>query len=290
MKRYLTAILTLALLLCLGLPAWAATLQVEPSRLALGQPALLRVCLEGSPKHLRAEFKGRTMALAKGKDGCWYGALGVDLQDKAGKAIVRIKADGKQVAAAKLTLYRRDRGIRRLKVDPKYLTLSPQALARYKKDRAAMQKVFTSFTPEGYWQEAFILPLNSKVVSLFGRRSFVNGHERSPHGGVDLRGATGTPVPAAADGTVALVRDAYFSGNTILIDHGRGVITRYLHLSAALVKPGQKVKKGEIIGKVGATGKVTGPHLDFGVKLAGARVDPQEWIALSRELSARLGE
>ena len=270
--------------------AGAASLQVEPKRLALGQPALVRVCLKAAPQKVRAELNGRVTALARGKDGCWYGAVAPDLQDKTGTVVVRVRADGRQVAAARITLYRRDRGARRLKVDPKYLRLSPEALARYRKDRAAMQKVFGSFTAEPYWRESFILPLDSKVVSLFGRRSFVNGVERSPHGGVDLRGATGTPVPAAADGTVALVRDAYFSGNTVLIDHGRGVITRYLHLSQALVKPGQKVKKGEIIGKVGATGRVTGPHLDFGVKLAGARVDPQDWIALSRVLRARVGE
>ncbi|MCF8032645.1 MAG: M23 family metallopeptidase [Desulfarculaceae bacterium] len=290
MKRRLTGILVVLLTMGLSLPALAASLQVEPKRLALGQPALVRVCLQGSPQKVRAVFKGRISALAQGKDGCWYGAVGADLQDKQGKAVLRVKADGKQVAAAKLTIFRRDRGIRRLKVNPKYLKLSPEALARYKKDRAAVKKVIKSFTPENYWQEAFILPLNSKVVSLFGRRSFVNGVERSPHGGVDLRGATGTPVPAAADGVVALVRDTYFAGNMVLLDHGRGVITRYLHLSQALVKPGQKVKKGEIIGKVGATGRVTGPHLDFGVRLAGARVDPQEWIALSKKLNARLGE
>lgn len=135
-----------------------------------------------------------------------------------------------------------------------------------------------------------MMPLDSQVVSLFGRRSFVNGKEKSPHGGIDLRGADGTPVPAAADGTVALVIDAYFSGNTVLIDHGQGLITRYLHLSQALVKTGQKVKKGQVIGKVGSTGRVTGPHLDFGVKLAGARVDPQDWVALSQVLAQRLGE
>jgi len=289
-KRLVICILAAMLALALSLPAMAATLQVEPKRIALGQPALVRVCLKGQPKNVRAELNGRVTALTQGRDGCWYGAIGPDLQDKAGKAVVRIKADGRQVVAAKLALYRRDRGIRRLKVDSKFLHLSPEALARYKKDRAAMKEVFGSFNNEPYWRQAFILPLNSKVVSRFGRRSFVNGVERSPHGGVDLRGATGTPVPAAADGTVALVRDAYFSGNTVLIDHGRGVITRYLHLSATQVKPGQRVKKGEIIGKVGATGRVTGPHLDFGVKLAGARVDPREWVALSNKLKARLGE
>lgn len=274
----------------LAMPAWAASLHVEPKRVALGQPALVRLCLEGKPKVVRAELNGRETALQQGRDGCWYGAVAPDLQDKTGKALVRVKAAGKQVAAARIELYLRDRGARKLKVDPKYLTLSPEALKRYRRDRELMQKVFGSFTPQSEWRGGFMLPLDSAVVSVFGRRSFVNGVERSPHGGVDLRGTTGTPVPAAADGTVALVIDAYFSGNTVLINHGQGLVSRYLHLSQALVKSGQKVKKGEIIGKVGATGRVTGPHLDFGVKLAGARVDPQDWVALSQVLAQCLGE
>ena len=102
-------------------PAWAASLQVEPKRLALGQPALVRLCLPGNPARVRAELNGRETALAKGTDGCWYGAVAPDLQDKTGKAVVRTKADGKQVAAARIKLYRRDRGARKLKVNPKYL-------------------------------------------------------------------------------------------------------------------------------------------------------------------------
>lgn len=290
MRRFWQAGFCAMMMLILAAPAWAASLQVEPKSLALGQPALVRLCLPGNPARVRAELNGRETALAKGADGCWYGAVAPDLQDKTGKAVVRAKADGKQVAAARIKLYRRDRGARKLKVNPKYLTLSPEALKRYKRERKQMQAVFGSFTPSHQWRGGFMLPLDSKVVSLFGRRSFVNGVERSPHGGVDLRGSTGTPVPAAADGTVALVIDAYFSGNTVLIDHGQGVVTRYLHMSQALVKSGQKVKKGEIIGKVGSTGRVTGPHLDFGVKLAGARVDPQDWVALSQVLAQRLGE
>jgi len=273
-------------------PAWAeaASLSVEPARLALGQPGLVRVCLKQNAGQVRADLLGRSTVLSKGRDGCWYGAAAADLQDRTGQAVLRVRADGRQVAAAKLTLYRADRGVRRITVDPKYLELSAENLARYRRERALMQAVFGSFTARRLWSGGFSLPLPNKVVSAFGRRSIVNGQERSPHGGVDLRGAAGTPVPAAADGTVALVLDAYFSGVTVLLDHGQGLVTRYLHLSQALVRQGQKVKRGQIIGKVGATGRVTGPHLDFGVKLAGAQVDPLAWIQVSRKLAQRLGE
>ncbi|MEW5911125.1 MAG: M23 family metallopeptidase [Thermodesulfobacteriota bacterium] len=287
MRALLAAFLALLLWPVL---ASAASLSVEPARLALGQPGLVRLCLKRPAQQVRAELRGRSTALDQGRDGCWYGVAAADLQDQAGQAVLRARVDGRQVAVAELTLYRADRGIRRITVDPKFLKLSPEALARHRRERALILAVVGSFTAQRLWAGGFALPLHSQVVSAFGRRSIVNGQERSPHSGVDLRGALGTPVPAAADGTVALVIDAYFSGVTILIDHGQGLITRYLHLSQALVRKGQKVKRGQIIGKVGASGRVTGPHLDFGVKLAGAAVDPLAWIEVSRRLAQRLGE
>jgi peptidase M23-like protein len=280
----------LALVGLLPALAFGASLQIEPKRLALAQPALVRVCLEPGATVVKAVLLGRGTALLPGKDGCFYGVVAADLQAPRGRHPVRIIADGKQVVAAKIKLYRADRGQRRIKVDSKYLKLSPQVLARYKRDKAQMQAVFKAFTPTRYWAGGFQRPLNSKVVSAFGKRSFVNGHERSPHGGVDFRGAKGTPVPVAADGRVALVLDTYFGGLTILVDHGQGLVTRYMHLSAAGVKKGQMVQKGQIIGKVGASGRVTGPHLDFGVKLSGARVDPLAWIKVSNKLAQRLGD
>ncbi len=288
MKRGL--LLLVALLLTPAAWAQGATLHLESKKLALAQPALVRACLDGPAQEVRALFLGRNTALLKGKDGCYYGVVAADLQAPRGRHPLRILADGKQVAAAKVKLYRANRGERRIQVDPKYMKLSPEVLARYKREKAQIQAVLKSFTPQRYWAGGFKRPLDSKVVSAFGKRSFVNGVELSPHGGVDFRGAVGTPVPVAADGRVALVLDTYFGGLTILVDHGQGLITRYLHLSAADVKKSQMVQKGQIIGRVGATGRVTGPHLDFGVRLAGARVDPLDFIVVSQKLAQRLGE
>lgn len=283
-------LLAAALLLALSASGWAATVQVEPKPLALGQPALVRACLARGVQQARAEFLGRSTALSQGRDGCWYGAVAADLQAPLGRPVLRIKADGRQVAAARIRLFRADRGLRRITVDPKYLKLTPEALARYKREKALLQEAFNTFTPRRLWHGAFQRPLSGKLISAFGRRSVINGQERSPHGGVDLRGARGTPVRAAAAGRVVLVLDTYFGGLSILLDHGQGLLSRYLHLSAAQVKQGQMVQKGQIIGKVGASGRVTGPHLDFGIKLAGARVDPLAWIEVSRRLSRRLGD
>lgn len=145
--RRLRPILLCVLLLLSAAPVWAASLQVEPAKLALGQPALVRLCLEGTPAQVRAELNGRETALAKGTDGCWYGAVAPDLQDKTGAAVVRAKVDGKQVAAAKIKLYLRDRGARRIKVNSKYTRLSPETLKRYRREREQMLAVFGSFTP-----------------------------------------------------------------------------------------------------------------------------------------------
>jgi len=124
------------------------------------------------------------------------------------------------------------------------------------------------------------------VTGPFGRRTLVNGQPRQPHGGVDLRGAQGSPVRAPAAGVVALVQDSYFGGLTLLIDHGLGVISGYRHLSACLVRPGQKVSRGQVIARVGRSGRVTGPHLHFDVHVSGARVDPLAWLQTTRTLAA----
>jgi murein DD-endopeptidase MepM/ murein hydrolase activator NlpD len=135
-----------------------------------------------------------------------------------------------------------------------------------------------------------VRPVPGKVVGPFGRRSVINGQPRRHHGGVDFRAATGQPIHAAARGRVALVDDTFFGGIVVLLDHGWGLISGYRHLCQALVRPGQKVARGDVIAKAGASGRVTGPHLHFDVTLGGSRVDPLAWIEASRKLARSSGE
>ena len=287
--RRLLPIILLALLLLPG-PALAASLSFVPDGLALGKPALAKACLDEPAEQVSISLAGREFPLFRAPDGCYWGPVAVDLKAKAGLDVARLLADGKQRAAAKLDIKPVDYGVRRIKVDPKYMELTPEQIARWKKETAQIKQVYATFTQERLWRGGFIKPVDSKVTGKYGRRSVINGQEKSPHGGVDLRGATGTPVKAAARGRVALVLDSYFGGLLVCLDHGQGLITRYLHLSKAMVKQGQMVKEGQVIGLVGQSGRVSGPHLHFDVHLLKARVDPLAWISLSRKLGRAWGD
>jgi murein DD-endopeptidase MepM/ murein hydrolase activator NlpD len=134
--------------------------------------------------------------------------------------------------------------------------------------------VFAASPPAPRWRGRFVMPVDSAVISNFGTRSIFNGELRQPHGGADLASPTGTPVRAPNAGRVALADDLYFTGNTIVIDHGGGLFSLLAHLSRLDVRAGEDVPRGAVVGAVGATGRVTGPHLHWTIRLGKARVDP----------------
>jgi len=149
-------------------------------------------------------------------------------------------------------------------------------------DRKEMMAVFESFTVNRTVDAAtlaFITPVKGRISSPFGKRRILNDQPRSPHSGLDIAAPRGTPVKAAASGIVRATGDYFFNGNTVLIDHGQGLITMYCHLSKIEAALNATVEQGEVIGLVGQTGRVTGPHLHFSVNLNQARVDPALFIA-----------
>jgi murein DD-endopeptidase MepM/ murein hydrolase activator NlpD len=136
-------------------------------------------------------------------------------------------------------------------------------------------------TPERLWDGPFRVPLDGVTTGKnFGRRRILNGEPRSPHTGVDFPAVKGTPVHATQAGRVALAQELYFSGNTVVLDHGLGIYTFYGHLDSIAVQEGETVKAGELLGEVGATGRVTGPHLHWGLTVERARVNPLELVQL----------
>jgi murein DD-endopeptidase MepM/ murein hydrolase activator NlpD len=219
------------------------------------------------------------------KDGrTWRALVGIDLSTGPGLYEIRLKgigADGATVIRMKtLTVSSKDFLTRELTVEPKYVTPPAEVLDRIADERKRVNSIFASTTPSRIWNGSFIYPVDGIVTSPFGSRNVYNGVPRNPHTGVDLRGGVGTPIKAPNAGKIVLVDDLYYSGNTIIIDHGMGLYSYFAHLSEFSVKEGATVRKGDLVGKVGATGRVTGPHLHWTVRLARSLVDPLSLISV----------
>ncbi len=170
---------------------------------------------------------------------------------------------------------------RHLTVDSKYVDPPAEVLKRIREESQRIKRTFAAVTSSRHWDAPFIVPVPGSASSSFGKRSILNGQPRSPHSGTDFSGPTGTPVEAPNSGRVALVGDLYYSGNTVIVDHGLGLYSYFAHLSKAFVREGQMLEQGDILGEIGATGRVTGPHLHWAVRLNRTRVDPLSLIAVS---------
>ena len=212
--------------------------------------------------------------------------VGVDLEKPSGTYNFKLsaKADSGAVSCtAAITVTAGKFPTERLKVAPNFVEPNPEQLAKAEEDRKKLRQLFATVTPEKLWTGAFRIPLDGvSTGGNFGRRRVLNGQPGSPHSGVDFPSPTGTPVHAAQRGRVVLAEELYFSGNTVLIDHGLGLYTLYGHFSEIDVKPDDMVDAGAVIGKVGATGRVTGPHLHWGLTVNRARVNALSIISLTK--------
>jgi murein DD-endopeptidase MepM/ murein hydrolase activator NlpD len=215
----------------------------------------------------------------------WVAIVGVDLDSKPGDHAVDLTytyEDGRtRVVREPVQVRAEQYPTTQLQVEERYVSPDPEQQARIEREAAETSAIYDTFTPERYWTQAFEVPVRgAKDGRNFGHRRVYNGQPRSPHSGADLRAGTGTPIYAANRGRVVLAKDLYFSGNAVYIDHGYGLFTTYLHLSEIDVKVGDMVERGQQLGLAGATGRVTGPHLHWGVRLVDARVDPFSLVKL----------
>jgi len=213
----------------------------------------------------------------------WRGLIGIDLGVRPGtySASVNARSGPRQLQATyTLKVLPRRFPVRVLKVDPAFVDPPPDMGARIARETAELEQLWRQPSPERLWHEPFVPPVPSTVASRFGARSVFNGQARSPHSGADFPAPTGAPVAAPNAGRVVLARDLYFSGLTVVLDHGLGLFSLLAHLSLIDVREGDSVTAGQEIGKVGATGRVTGPHLHWAVRAGGARVDPLAVLAL----------
>jgi murein DD-endopeptidase MepM/ murein hydrolase activator NlpD len=178
----------------------------------------------------------------------------------------------------------KDFPVKRLRVEQRFVTPPAEVQERIRLESSLMQTVFATYTSEWLGEGSFILPASGKVNPNFGERRFFNEQPRSPHSGVDISSPSGTPVGASNSGRILLADDLYYAGNTVVIDHGLGVVSFYCHFSKILVTKGDLVEKGTLIGEVGATGRVTGPHLHWSVRIRGSRVDPLSLLSLDPDV------
>ncbi|EAK0443613.1 M23 family metallopeptidase [Campylobacter lari] len=166
-----------------------------------------------------------------------------------------------------------------LKVSASKVNPPKETLNRINKEYKEAIKVYNTYTNTSLFDGDFAYPLESKITSDFGKARLFNDTLKSYHSGTDFRAASGTKIYASNDGIVRIASNRYYAGNSVVIDHGYGIYSQYYHLSKLNVKVGQKVKKGELVGLSGASGRVTGPHLHFGILVNGVQVDPLDFIA-----------
>ncbi len=208
----------------------------------------------------------------------WTTIIGVDLDAKPGKHATPVifTADDGGVDQREIVIevVSKKYPTTELKVDDRYVELSKPDLARATREAKETEAIYAAISNEMLWKESFKIPIPGETGTNFGHRRIFNGQTRAPHSGADLHAATGTPIHATNRGRVVLAKDLFFTGNTVILDHGLGVYSLYAHLSRIDVKRGTMVSSGQVLGLAGATGRVTGPHLHWGMRVQGARVDP----------------
>lgn len=234
-----------------------------------------------SPDGVSVSFDGGEVVLIGGTDGVW-GVMAVDMETPPGRHNLIIKGNGKALWNSIMVM---DGGfkVRHLRLPRHMVELDKRTLLRVKDEADLIKDVWTRPLSEPLWQGPFIMPVEGRLTGPFGDRRIINGQTKTPHSGIDISAPIGTPVKASNKGKVALVGDFFFYGRTVILDHGLGVFSMYSHLEDIAVKEGELVEKGDVIGGVGMTGRATGPHLHFGVRVGSARVSPNQLLEVTEK-------
>jgi murein DD-endopeptidase MepM/ murein hydrolase activator NlpD len=249
-----------------------------------GELVVLSIAVPEPTAHVSVRAFDRDVAAYPSGDRTWRALVGIDLDVKPGTYAVTVDAGAPpQHAAYDLIVTPRTFRTRRLTVDEAFVTPPANERARIEREAKLLDSVWKSPAGERLWSDPFVRPVPHDANSAFGTRSIFNGKPRNAHGGADFLSPGGTPVHAPNAGRVAVARSLYFSGDTVVIDHGLGLFSMLAHLSAIDVHEDDRVSAGQIVGRVGATGRVTGAHLHWAVRASGARVDPLSVLALLGE-------
>ena len=272
--------------LCAGTPPGSRSSETHYSG-KQGQIIVIKVPTDEASAHVQGKFLGRTVSffpeMRPGESKGFVGLLGIDMQEEPGTHELAVQITdgehGRSLSYRVLVLKEKFR-VEHLKLPKDKVDLDEQGLARWKGEQEQVKTALATDSPMKLWQPSFVEPVSGKRTGIFGSVRIMNGQARNPHNGEDIGAPLGTDVAATNDGIVRLTVDHIFSGKGVFLDHGLGFYSMYFHLSDVLVKEGDLVRAGQIVGKVGATGRATGPHLHWGVKLNGARVNPYALLDL----------
>lgn len=247
-----------------------------------GQVLLVNLAIKGQPTDITGRFLGRRVPFFRDASGP-VGLLGIDMQDAPGTHELSIDvtdAQGARRLSYNVLVIKERYPVQHLTLPKDKVDLDDESLVRVKAEQEQVNTTLAEMSPERFWEGGFIEPVHGTVSGAFGRVRVINGQARSPHNGEDIAAPLGADVLAMNDGVARLTVDHFFSGKGVFVDHGLGLYSMYFHLSDIAVQNGERVTRGQVIGKVGASGRATGPHLHWGVRLNGARVNPYALLTL----------
>jgi len=286
LRRWLAGCLFVAVLFAGEELALAQSGQVTltPALVEAGSPELIHVEAPPAAK-LEGEWLGRKLEFFPARDGRgWFALAGVDVEAPVGPSQLKIRARLPQGEVRDLSraeeIHAAHYRTGALTVEPKFVSPGADALARIKEEVELKAKVFTASASEPLWSGSFRAPVAAPATDSFGTRRMFNGKLASIHKGMDFRAPMGTPVRAGNSGVVVLARALYYEGNCVVVDHGLGLFTIFMHFSRIDVHEGEHVTTGRQLGLSGATGRVTGPHLHWAVRWQGAYLDPAKLLRL----------
>jgi murein DD-endopeptidase MepM/ murein hydrolase activator NlpD len=240
--------------------------------------------IAATPKRLdkapTARYQNKPVLVTQTDAGQWVAIVGIPLTAALEPQVLEVTLGGKKTTQ---TFAIRDKKYREQRITlktNKHVDLSPEDLARFEREKKLQDDAYQQFSAQLPSNLLLDRPVKGPLSSPFGLKRFFNDQPRAPHSGLDFAVPTGTPVQAPAAGRVILVGDYFFNGKTVFIDHGQGMISMFCHLSVIEVKPGEPIARGQVLGQVGATGRVTGAHLHWNVSLNDARVDPAIFIGM----------
>jgi murein DD-endopeptidase MepM/ murein hydrolase activator NlpD len=276
-------LLLLAALASIQLHAQSPEIKLTPALVVAGSPEIIHV---DAPRDARVEGEWLTHKLRffPGRLGGWYAIAGVDVETPAGPSVVKItihRHDSLRESSTAISIHPAHYRTTSITVAPKFVEPGPDEQKEIAAEVDLKKKIFASTASEPLWTGNFAAPVPAQPTDSFGTRRTFNGKLASVHKGMDFRAATGTVVHAGNAGTVVLAQPLYYEGNCVIVDHGLGLMSLYMHFSRIDVKPGQHVAQGDRLGLSGATGRVTGPHLHWAIRWDGAMLDPAKVLRMS---------